>query len=837
MKMYQQEIKVSAKDGMKATATFGVICIAMLLVMTAFAVMIAKPTNGTAPTDTVTAGPAAVNLGTAGDFAILTKSGISTTGVTMITGDIGVSPIDQTALTGFSETMDSSTQFSTSEYVVGKLYAADYTNPTPSKLTTAVGDMQTAYVDAAGRAIPDYTELYAGDITGQTLTPGLYKWGTGVLVSAGGVTISGSATDTWIFQIAQDLTVADGARVSLIGGAQAKNIFWQVGGGTGVTLGTTSLLNGNVLALKGIVLNTGATLNGRALAQTAVTLDANSVTVPSNIVDVTAPTVSSTTPSNLATGVTVSSAMTATFSETMSSITITTASFTLKQGVTSVSGAVTYGGVTATIKPTANLASSTTYTATITTGAKDLAGNALASNYVWSFTTSAASDITPPTVTSTINANGATNVPVNTKVGATFSEAMDPLTITSTTFTFKQGATAVSGAATYSGVTAIFTPASNLAPITKYTATITTGAKDLAGNALASSYVWSWTTSAAADTTRPIVISTINANGAIGVPINTKIAATFSEAMDPSTIILTTFTFKLGATAVSGTVSYSGVTAVFTPASNLASSTKYTATITTGAKDLAGNTMASNYVWSWTTSAALDVIAPTVVAVIPTNAATSVAASNVMAVTFSEAMDPLTITTATFTLMKGVTLVSGTVTYAGVKATFRPAANLAPSTLYKATISTGAKDLAGNSMAASYAWSFTTGSAAPTSTVGIVTGRIVDVNSNPIEGATVSVDGTSISETTDASGVYTMTDVPGGSHNLTISMDGYESQVAEVSVWPDATLTNPDIVLQPNTSPSESWSWLLWPLLAALIVILVITAIVFSRRKKPLKIG
>jgi hypothetical protein len=145
-------------------------------------------------------------------------------------------------------------------------------------MTTAISDMQTAYTDAAGRTLPDSTELGAGDITGKTLTHGLYKWGTGVLVSAGGVTISGSATDIWIFQIAQDLTLANGAAVTLTGSAQASNIFWQVAGQ--VTLGTTAAMKGIILCQTAIAMSTGATLNGRALAQTAVTLDANAVTQP-----------------------------------------------------------------------------------------------------------------------------------------------------------------------------------------------------------------------------------------------------------------------------------------------------------------------------------------------------------------------------------------------------------------------------------------------------------------------------------------------------------------------------------------------------------------------------
>jgi hypothetical protein len=225
--------------------------------------------------------PAPVDLGTSGNFVILTKTGISTTGTTSIVGDIGVSPIDHTAITGFILILDPAGQWSSSNLVVGKVFAADYEVPTPTMLITAVSDMETAYTDAAGRTLPDYTELYSGDLTGQTLTHGLYKWSTGVLVSAGGVTISGTASDVWIFQIAQNLIVANGAIVTLSGGAQASNIFWQVAGQT--TLGTTADFKGIILCQTLVEMQTGATLNGRALAQTAVTLDANSITSPTSV--------------------------------------------------------------------------------------------------------------------------------------------------------------------------------------------------------------------------------------------------------------------------------------------------------------------------------------------------------------------------------------------------------------------------------------------------------------------------------------------------------------------------------------------------------------------------
>jgi hypothetical protein len=229
------------------------------------------------PTAVLAAGPTLVNLGTSGNFAILAKTGISTTGLTSINGNIGVSPISASAITGFGLTLPAASPFSTSVLVAGKVYAPDYANPTPANMTTAVLDMQTAYTDAMGRAA-GVTELGAGNIGGLTLAPGVYKWGTGVTIPAD-VTLSGSANDVWIFQIAQTLTVSSSAHIVLSGGAQAGNVFWIVSGQT--TIGTSAVFNGNILDQTAIVLNTGATLNGRALAQTAVTLDSNAVSTPS----------------------------------------------------------------------------------------------------------------------------------------------------------------------------------------------------------------------------------------------------------------------------------------------------------------------------------------------------------------------------------------------------------------------------------------------------------------------------------------------------------------------------------------------------------------------------
>jgi len=420
-----------------------------------------------------------------------------------------------------------------------------------------------------------------------------------------------------------------------------------------------------------------------------------------------APTVVSTIPANGATAVAVNTAIFATFSEAMDPATINASTFTLTgPGATSVTGTVTYAGISATFTPTATLATDTLYMATITTGARDPAGAPLAANFVWTFTT-----VAPPAVISTVPVNGGAAASVNATISATFSKAMNPATITATTFTLAgPGATSVGGTVSYTGSAATFTPAAVLSTSTLYTATITTGAQDLAGHALAANYVWTFTTAAPAS-----VVSTVPANGAMAVSVNSVVSATFSEAMNPATINVATFTLSgPGATAVSGSVSYAGTTATLTPSAVLTTSTLYTATITTGAKDSTGAPLGTNVVWTFTTAPLA-----TVISTIPANGATVVAVNTAVSATFSEAMNPATINAATFTLIgPGATSVGGTVSYTGSTATFTPAAVLSTSTLYTATITTGAQDPAGHALAANYVWTFTT--AAPASVVSTV---------------------------------------------------------------------------------------------------------------------
>jgi hypothetical protein len=386
--------------------------------------------------------------------------------------------------------------------------------------------------------------------------------------------------------------------------------------------------------------------------------------------------------------------------------------------------------------------------------------------------------IKSPTVSSTDPVNSATDVALNQKISATFSWAMDGSTITTSTFTLMQGTTPVPGFVSYKGTTATFAPTNSLDPNTLYTVSIATGVKDLAGNALATNYTWSYITGSAVVVTPPTVISTDPARDELGVALNKQIAATFSKPMDASTITTSTFTLIQGTTSVSGFVSYSGTTAIFAPASNLAPNIQYTATITNAVKDLAGNNMINNYVWKFTTGTSAVITPPTVISTDPARDELGVALNKQITATFSKTMDASTITTATFTLMQSSTFVAGTVNYVGTTATYIPSSNLLSNTIYTATITTGAKDLSGNSLAANYVWSFTT--------ITAITSYKVGLTSNPLAGgvATQSGNGTynpgsSVTVTATPNNGYTFsswkengTVVPGANASYTFIISG-----------------------------------------------------------------
>jgi len=320
---------------------------------------------------------------------------------------------------------------------------------------------------------------------------------------------------------------------------------------------------------------------------------------------VLSPTVISTDPANNALNVFMNTDVEANFSVAMDITTISQTTFVLHQGTTLLAGTVTYSGTKAIFTPSVALTANTTYTGTITTGARNVEGAPIENNYTWTFRTG--SYLAPSVIT--INpANNAKGIALDKTVTATFSLAMNPLTITATTFTLYQGTTSIAGVVSYTGTTASFNPSADLLPATVYTGTITTGAASVAGMKLATNYIWTFTTAALTD---PQVISTDPADNASGVALNKIVTGSFNMAMDLSTITPTTFTLKQGITPVSGTVSYSGIMASFTPGSDLLPGTTYTATITAGVKNMAGTSLAEDFVWNFRTTGGA-IIPPTV---------------------------------------------------------------------------------------------------------------------------------------------------------------------------------------------------------------------------------
>jgi Ice-binding-like/Bacterial Ig-like domain/IPT/TIG domain len=429
------------------------------------------------------------------------------------------------------------------------------------------------------------------------------------------------------------ITLPTLSSISPNSGAQGQSVSVTLTG-SGFASGATINLDGTGVTASGtavvsptqITASFAIAANAPPVAQN-VTVRSAGNTTNSQTFTVTgiAPTVSSTNPANFFDCEPINRKITAAFAKAMDPTTINAATF-LVTGIIPVAGKVDYDATNniAIFTPLKNLGLDTIYTATITTSAADTTGNPLTSSFSWSFESCATADVTAPTVTATVPANLDPAVPFNIqKITAAFSEGMDSRTFeiptpqTSTTFTVVEtvAGTPVTGTVTYAGnagAIATFTPTSNLKPSTKYTATITAGATDLAGNALAGGGApnpWTFTTGTVADTLPPAITFTVPADKATGVALNQGINATFSKAMDPTTISTLTFTVTgpgPGTTAVTGTVAYDVPTkiATFTPTSNLAPNATYTATISTGVKDVAGNALVSGAApnpWTFTT--------------------------------------------------------------------------------------------------------------------------------------------------------------------------------------------------------------------------------------------
>ena len=465
-----------------------------------------------------------------------------------------------------------------------------------------------------------------------------------------------------------------------------------------------------------------------------------------------------------------------------STVTASTFTLTAPAPVGSVTGVIACSPTTGIVSFTAPLVANTVYTATLTTGVQNAAGTPLASPVVSTFTTD-----TVPILSTTIPANTATGILLTQAIGVTFSQAMNCSTL-STTFTVTApaplGTVAGSVSCTGSGTGALFTPSNLLANNIVYTAKIAAGATDLAGTPLGSGGAANpWTFLTVPAPTAPTVIATVpTPTGVSGVPTSQAVQATFSEALNPSTIIspATNFTLTNVATgvAVTGTVTYAvaGSVATFTPTNPtpLAVSTNYAVSIKTGVQDLAGNALASQYNWTFTTAAAPDTTKPTVNAENPVNGATGVPTNQIVTATFSKPMNANTITAtspATFTLTgpaPATTVVGGLVTYSGVAntVTFTPTGTALAAGVYTATITTAATDLSGNALTATgglpLSWSFTVGTTtAPAGPHIMLTSPLATATSVPLNQAVSATFSTAMNPLTFTSSTFTLTSSTG----------------------------------------------------------------------------
>ncbi|MBS2025423.1 MAG: Ig-like domain-containing protein [Deltaproteobacteria bacterium] len=425
----------------------------------------------------------------------------------------------------------------------------------------------------------------------------------------------------------------------------------------------------------------------------------------------TTPRVASTVPPDRATNVATTTKVTVNFARAMDPSTITQATFTLSGPGGAVSGDVEADANSATFTPASILGANSQFTVTLSTGIKDATGLALPTAVIFTFTTGAPIDTTPPTVVTKSPAANATLVPFNTSVTATFSKAINPNTVTTSSFTLKSGSTIVNAAVSASGTSATLSPFALLFAATTYTVTVTSDVTDTFGNHLDRDTSWTFTTGPTPDTTPPSIVNTLPLAGAIGVPTNASVYVVFSEPMNGTTINTTNVKLKQGSTNVAGAVSMAGNVAVFTPSAALNAGATITLTVKKDVTDLAGNKLlgGADVVQTYTTGSGTDTVAPTFAESAPADGDSGVPLNDPIIARFSEAIAPSTINASTFAVTVGGVATSGTYAFNGPNVVFTPAAPWAASSTVSVALSTGIQDASGNPLAAGQTIGFTTG--------------------------------------------------------------------------------------------------------------------------------
>jgi sugar lactone lactonase YvrE len=483
-------------------------------------------------------------------------------------------------------------------------------------------------------------------------------------------------------------------------------------------------------------------------------------------------------------GIALNQTIAVTFNKALTVPTVNANTFylTLQNG-NRVAGEALVSGSTATFRPgtgkssdntfvAINLDPGTVYVMNITTDLKDSDGYGLPQNHTISFTTGQATDTIAPQVSSTVPSGGATGVPPNSSISVIFNESIKAATAIPANFIVEQGTTPFPGTVGIAGSVVTFTPSQSFSNSTTYTVTIGTGIQDLSTNSLASVHTFSFTTAAVTDSTPPTVLTTYPQNNAFGVPVGENLSIDFSESMSPSSIISSTVTLKKidagVVTLIPGILSVNGSNVIFNPNVDLSYSSNYTATVSIGVKDLSGNNLVQDYNWTFSTVTEPDRTPPTVTGTSPTSGTTGVAPNGVITVTFSESIQPNSISSSTFAVTQGGNSVTGTLIVNNNTVTFSPASNLTYSVLHTVTLTgstNGIKDLSGNALESNYSFTFTT-AAAPDTTPPTVTAT------NPTNGATSVGGGTSIQIT------FSESMLPSSINNTTITVSGIAGTVS-----------------------------------------------------------
>ena len=527
---------------------------------------------------------------------------------------------------------------------------------------------------------------------------GLYPAVTSINPANGDSGLMGRIPVTVVFSEPVDQATINAGTFTVKNGSTAIEGSYDISSGTVIFTPDSALSNNSTYIVQ---LTTGIKdLSGKSM----VSVYNSTFTTKDDI----SPTVSSISPAYGSVNQAVNTAISVLFSEDVYG-TVDTGTFMLMKGSTVVTGSIAYDALSriATFTPASTLDDNTFYTVVLSTGIKDLSGNSLV-YYTSGFTTVAPADVIAPTVSSINPYYGGINPPVDTTITAVFSEDVYG-TVNAGTFLLKNGSTLISGSVTYDALsrTATFKPAGTLSYSTTYTIELTSGIKDLAGNSLAY-YTSGFTTAAPADVIAPAVSSINPSYGGINPPVDTAITVVFSEDVY-GTVNTNTFMLMNGSTLISGSVKYDVLsrTATFTPAARLAYSTTYTVKLTSGIRDLSNNAL-TEYISYFTTAVQPDLVAPTVCSVVPSGGGVNSSVNSSVTVVFSEPVDASTVTADTFMLKNGTVKISGTVTnVSSLTAVFTPSGPLAYSTVYTVELTSGIKDLSGNTLAG-YTSVFTT---------------------------------------------------------------------------------------------------------------------------------